>query len=85
MSTTNLDIDDAACAVVMRRYRLSSKREAVNMALRDLATRPPTWEEQLVEWEAQVQRGRADIAAGRVVTIDQARANLRAAFPETSE
>ena len=40
MAGTNIDLDDAACAVVMRRFRLASKREAVNMALRELATRP---------------------------------------------
>lgn len=37
MSRTNVDIDDRACAEVMRRYELTSKREAVNLALRTLA------------------------------------------------
>lgn len=37
MSRTNVDIDDRACAAVMRRYRLASKRDAVNLALRTLA------------------------------------------------
>ena len=40
MSRTNIDIDDAACAAVMRRYRLTTKREAVNFALRALAAEP---------------------------------------------
>ena len=40
MSRTNVDIDDEACAAVMRRYRLTSKREAVNLALRLLAAEP---------------------------------------------
>lgn len=40
MSRTNIDIDDVACAEVMRRYRLDSKREAVNFALRALAAEP---------------------------------------------
>lgn len=40
MSHTNVDIDDDACAAVMRRYRLTSKREAVNLALRLLAAEP---------------------------------------------
>ena len=40
MSRTNIDIDDDACAVVMTRYRLATKREAVNFALRTLATEP---------------------------------------------
>lgn len=40
MARTNIDIDEAACAVVMRRYHLSSKRAAVNFALRSLAAEP---------------------------------------------
>ncbi len=38
MARTNIDIDDEACAVVMRRYHLSSKRDAVNYALRLVAS-----------------------------------------------
>lgn len=37
MSRTNIDIDDDACQVVMDRYHLRSKREAVNYALRLVA------------------------------------------------
>ena len=40
MARTNVDIDDEACATVMRRYLLSSKREAINLALRTLAAEP---------------------------------------------
>ena len=40
MSRTNVDITDEACAAVMRRYRLTSKREAVNLALGLLAAEP---------------------------------------------
>ena len=40
MSRTNVNIDDEACAEVMRRYHLATKREAVNFALRALATEP---------------------------------------------
>ena len=40
MSRTNIDIDDESCAAIMRRYRLTSKREAVNLALRMLASEP---------------------------------------------
>ena len=40
VSRTNINIDDEACAEVMRRYRLSTKREAVNFALRALAAEP---------------------------------------------
>jgi Arc/MetJ family transcription regulator len=37
MARTNIDIDDRACEEVMRRYELTSKRDAVNLALRTLA------------------------------------------------
>ena len=53
MARTNIDIDDQACAEVMRRYRLATKREAVNLALRTLAdksdssVKPATLEEAL--------------------------------------
>lgn len=40
MSRTNIDIDDDACRKVMDRYHLSTKREAVNFALRALAAEP---------------------------------------------
>jgi Arc/MetJ family transcription regulator len=37
MARTNIDIDEGACEAVMRRYGLSTKREAVNFALREMA------------------------------------------------
>lgn len=37
MARTNIDIDEEACAAVMARYHLSTKREAVNYALRLVA------------------------------------------------
>ena len=40
MSRINVDIDDEACAEVMRRYLLKTKREAINFALRALAEEP---------------------------------------------
>jgi Arc/MetJ family transcription regulator len=40
MSRTNIDLDDEACRSVMRRYRLVTKRDAVNFALRCLAAEP---------------------------------------------
>ena len=40
MSRTTIDIDDKACATIMRRYRLATKREAVNFALRNIAVEP---------------------------------------------
>jgi Arc/MetJ family transcription regulator len=36
MGRTNIDIDDDLVAEVMRRYRLKSKKEAVDLALRRL-------------------------------------------------
>jgi Arc/MetJ family transcription regulator len=40
MARTSVDIDEKACASVMRRYRLKTKREAINFALRALAAEP---------------------------------------------
>jgi Arc/MetJ family transcription regulator len=40
MARTNIDIDEAACRRVMERYHLASKRDAVNLALRLLASEP---------------------------------------------
>ena len=40
MARTNIDIDDEACERVMRRYGLRTKREAVNLALRNLDIEP---------------------------------------------
>lgn len=40
MSRTNIDLDDEACRTVMERYHLDTKREAVNFALRTIASEP---------------------------------------------
>jgi Arc/MetJ family transcription regulator len=40
MARTNIDLDDEACRAVMARFRLSTKRDAVNFALRTLAAEP---------------------------------------------
>ena len=40
MARTNIDIDEKACAAIMRRYQLKTKREAINFALRSLAGEP---------------------------------------------
>ena len=42
MSRTNIDIDEDACAAVMQRYGLTTKRDAVNFALRHVAGEPLT-------------------------------------------
>lgn len=45
MTRITVDIDDQACAEVMRRYRLATKREAINYALRTLAAEPLSLDE----------------------------------------
>ena len=59
MARTNIDIDDEACAEVMRRYGLSTKREAVNYALRRLSVDRPTVEEVRasygIGWEGDLE------------------------------
>jgi Arc/MetJ family transcription regulator len=47
MGRTNIDIDDELIERVMRRYRLPSKRAAVELALRRLAGEPMSRDEAL--------------------------------------
>jgi Arc/MetJ family transcription regulator len=47
MSRTNIDIDDEQLALVMRRYGVHTKTEAVGLALRHLAGQPMTIAEAL--------------------------------------
>jgi Arc/MetJ family transcription regulator len=47
MSRTNIDLDDELLAIVMRRYDVHTKTEAVDLALRHLAGQPMTTEEAL--------------------------------------
>ena len=47
MTRTNIDLDDEAVETVMRRYHLSTKRDAVNYALRALAAEPMSLEQAL--------------------------------------
>lgn len=47
MGRTNIDIDDALIGRAMRMYRLPSKREAVDLALRRLVGEPMSREEML--------------------------------------
>ena len=66
MARTNVDVDDEACATVMRRYRLTTKREAVNFALRSLASEPFSLDEARrmrgTGWDGDLDemRGRRD-------------------------
>jgi Arc/MetJ family transcription regulator len=45
MSRTNIDIDEDACRVVMERYHLGTKRDAVNFALRTVGGEPLSLDE----------------------------------------
>lgn len=47
MGRTNIVIDDELVGIVMQRYDLKTKTEAVDMALRALADKPMTKEEML--------------------------------------
>ncbi len=62
MSRTNIDIDEEACRAVMDRYRLRTKREAVNYALRVVAAEPLTLDEALAMrgsgWEGDLDEMR---------------------------
>lgn len=64
MVRTNIDIDDHACAEVMRRYQLATKREAVNFALRTLAAEPLSVDEARalrgIGWEGDLDAMRSD-------------------------
>jgi Arc/MetJ family transcription regulator len=40
MARTNIDIDDDLCRQVMERFHLTTKRDAVNLALQRLAGEP---------------------------------------------
>lgn len=47
MARTNIDIDDGLVTAVMTRYRLDSKRAAVDLALRRLVGEPMSTDEVL--------------------------------------
>jgi Arc/MetJ family transcription regulator len=63
MSRTNIDIDDKLVAEVMHRYNLNTKREAVDLALRELAGQALTTEQALQlegsGWEGDLAKLRA--------------------------
>ena len=64
MSRTNIDIDDELIDRVMRRYRVKTKREAVDLALRRAAGEPMTREEFLelrgIGWDGDLDEIRRD-------------------------
>jgi Arc/MetJ family transcription regulator len=47
MSRTNIDLDDSAVEAVMRRFAFTTKKDAVNYALRALAAEPFSVDEAL--------------------------------------
>ncbi|HEY3139870.1 MAG TPA: type II toxin-antitoxin system VapB family antitoxin [Acidimicrobiales bacterium] len=46
-SRTNIELDDDSVEIVMRRFKLRTKTEAVDLALRRLAGQPMTKDEAL--------------------------------------
>jgi Arc/MetJ family transcription regulator len=64
MSRTNIDLDDALVEKVMRRFGVSTKKEAVDLALRRLVGEPLTHEFlqglEGVGWEGDLDAMRAD-------------------------
>ena len=64
MVRIHVDIDDQACAVIMRRYGLATKRDAINFALRTLAAEPAAVNEagalRGIGWEGNLLAMRAN-------------------------
>jgi Arc/MetJ family transcription regulator len=64
MGRTNVDLDDHLIAEVMRRFGMSTKKEAVDLALRRLVGVPLTSEFLLglegVGWEGDLERVRRE-------------------------
>ncbi len=65
MTRTNIEIDDATIDAVMQRYRLRTKREAVDFALRSLVEEPLDRAEALAAegsgWEGDLDQMRAGV------------------------
>ncbi|MGN8027400.1 type II toxin-antitoxin system VapB family antitoxin [Microbacterium sp. 22242] len=64
MTRTNIDIDDDLVAEVMRRYRLESKRGAVDFALNSLITPPMPREEILAMQGSGIEFDNDEVEAG---------------------
>jgi Arc/MetJ family transcription regulator len=67
MARTNIDIDDEACDLVMRRFGLSTKRDAVNFALRTVAIEALTVDQARAlrgsGWDGDLDEMRGDRAS----------------------
>ncbi len=66
MTRTNIDIDDEACAAIMKRYGLSTKREAVNFAMRMLTGNRLAIEESRVPYDAGTETQPVEIQPPRL-------------------
>lgn len=66
MARTNIDIDETLVAAVMNRYRLESKRGAVDFALRSLIAQPMTKDELLGMRGAGIEFDNDEIERGWV-------------------
>lgn len=63
MARTNIDIDDEACSAVMDRFGLTTKRDAVNFALRELASIATLGQARALRgsgWDGDLDAMRAD-------------------------
>jgi len=64
MARTNIDIDDEACGAVMQRYHFTTKRDAVNFALRAVAAEALSLEEARAlrgsGWDGDLEQMRTD-------------------------
>lgn len=60
MSRTNIEIDDELIDFVMKRYRLRTKREAVDFALRRVVGWPPMTREEVLAMEGAGWSGDLD-------------------------
>ena len=64
IARTNIDLDDALIAEVMRRFGVSTKKEAVDLALRRLVGEPLTKEFLLglegVGWDGDLKKLRRE-------------------------
>ncbi|WP_327355282.1 type II toxin-antitoxin system VapB family antitoxin [Streptomyces sp. NBC_01304] len=72
MSLTTIDIDDDALAELMRVTGIRTKKEAVNMAIREVAERNKRiaaieyYAEQAKDWDYEGWKQRRDAEKGRV-------------------
>ncbi len=69
MGRTNVEVDDALIGRVMRRYRMPTKRAAIDLALRRLDLEPMSREEALAMrgtgWEGDLAQMRDGYARSR--------------------